>query len=135
MFIDFVDEGIVVMGPSFKKFVAISGFSLEVKTLSTDGGNSILVWVVEPIIFNSTSPTFDEFFDTKFFEAAAMSSGFWRWNFMAPALVKVGDISKPSPSWGWPIISTWNPLKLILFPTALERPVASLISQLLLTLE
>ena len=47
MFIDFVDEGIVVMGPSLKKFVAISGFSLEVKTLLIDGGNSFIVWVVE----------------------------------------------------------------------------------------
>ena len=37
-FIDLVDEGIVVTGPSFKKDVATNGFPLEVKTLSTLGG-------------------------------------------------------------------------------------------------
>ena len=35
----------------------------------------MLACVVVPIIFNSTSPTLDALFETKFFEAAAKSSG------------------------------------------------------------
>ena len=133
--IDLVVEGMVVIGPSFKKVVATNGFSLEEKTWSILGGWFISSLVVKPIMFNSTLPTLDVFLEIKFFEAAAKSSAFRRWNFMAPAFVDDGDIWNPSPSWGWPIISTWKPLKLILFPVATERPLESLISQLLLNFE
>ena len=63
---DLVDEGIVVIGPFFKKDVATSGLSLEVKTLSKLGGNANSFADEDPIMFNSTLPTFDEFFEIKF---------------------------------------------------------------------
>ena len=62
---DLVDEGIVVIGPFFKKDVETSGLSLEVKTLSNLGGNANSFADEDPIMFNSTLPTFDEFFEIK----------------------------------------------------------------------
>ena len=72
--IDLVDDGIVVTGPSFRKVVATKGLLLEVKTSSTFSGKFIFEGTTEPIIFRSTLPTFEEFFEIKFWDAAAKSS-------------------------------------------------------------
>ena len=114
--IDFVVEGIVVIEPSFKKVVAISGLLLDVKTSATFVGKFIFFSGTVPNILRFTSPTFAGFFEIKFFDAAAKSSGFVRLNFIPPAFVKAGDITNPSPSWGWPRTSIWYPLKLIKLP-------------------
>ena len=114
--IDLVDDGIVVTGPSFRKVVATKGLLLEVKTSSTFSGKFIFGGTTEPITFRSTLPTFEEFFEIKFWDAAAKSSAFCKLNFIAPAFVNEGEISKPSPFCGCPKTSIWYPSKLILFP-------------------
>ena len=114
--IDLVVDGIVVTGPSFKKVVATKGLLLEVNVSVILGGKFIFCSSVEPIIFKSTLPVLAGFFEIRFLEAAAKSSGLFKLNFIEPALVWRGDITKPSPSWGCPIISILYPSNWIWFP-------------------
>ena len=60
---------------------------------------------VVPIKFNSTSPTLPKLLEIKFLDDAAKTSELIRLNYIAPELVILGDIIKPSLSLGSPITS------------------------------
>ena len=115
-FISLIVDGIVATDPSLIKEVANNGFVDDAKISSIFDGKFIFSVSTAPNKLKFTFPKLSELLLIKFLEAAAISSGFFKLNFIAPDLVEAGEIMNPSPSWGLPLIWTSKPSNWILFP-------------------